>query len=556
MANKYKYIVNTSRDFITLINRDYIYELVNKSYQQMIGLPHDKILNHTVADVWGEEIFNTKLKTYIDRCFGGEEVHYIDKFKFGLEIRYVHVSYYPYKDYDSTVSHVLVFTHDITRLGKIESKLINYEYRDPVTGLFNIKSMDIILEMELEKAKRSREENLRALLFIDIHNLNSIGQTYGFEIARMLLENTGLRIRETLRESDFIFSFMGNELAVILTSLARKTDAAKVAEKISSHIEEPYQYKAHSIKLRPGIGISVFPLDGEDKTELIKKATSAAQEAIIKNLPYLLFDENLYRESKRKLEMESQMTRAFQNNEFKLYYQPIVNIDGFIVGAEGLIRWNHPETGLVSPVDFIPLAEDTGLIEEIGKWVLFTAADQLSRWTQKKDVYVSLNLCAREFADPHLLTVISNALGRANNLNPKFLKLEITESEGIKDPEVFISQITNLQNMGIEIFIDDFGTGQSSLEYLKAIPADVLKIDRSFIKNIDKDDEDLAFLKSIVSIVKSRKKKIIAEGIDTKKQAEILKSLECERFQGFYFSKPQPAEEFERLLTAGKPLPE
>ncbi len=556
MADKYKYIVNTSRDFITLINRDYIYELVNKSYQQMMGLPHDKILNHTVADVWGDEIFNTKLKTYIDRCFGGEEVHYIDKFKFGLEIRYVHVSYYPYKDDDSTVSHVLVFTHDITRLGKIESKLINYEYRDPVTGLFNIKSMDIILEMELEKAKRSRGENLRALLFIDIHNLNSIGQTYGFEIARMLLENTGIRIRETLRESDFIFSFMGNELAIILTSLAKKTDAARVAEKIASHIEEPYQYKNHSIKLRPGIGISVFPLDGEDRNELIKKATSAAKEAIINNLPYLLFDEELYHESKRKLEMEAQMARAFQNNEFKLYYQPIVNTAGFIVGAEGLIRWNHPKTGLVSPVDFIPLAEDTGLIEEIGKWVLFTAADQLSRWTQKKDVYVSLNLCAREFADPHLLSVISNALERADNLNPKYLKLEITESEGIKDPEVFISQITNLQNMGIEIFIDDFGTGQSSLEYLKAIPADVLKIDRSFIKTIDKDEEDLAFLKSIVSIVKSRKKKIIAEGIDTKKQAEILKSLECERFQGFYFSKPLPAEEFERLLTAGKPLPE
>jgi len=556
MANKYKYIFNTSRDFITLINKEYVYELVNKSYQKMMGLPHNKILNHTVADVWGEEIFNTKLKTYIDRCFKGEEVHYIDNFKFGLEIKYVHVSYYPYRDNDSDISHVLVFTHDITKLGKIESKLINYEYRDPITGLFNIKSMDIILEMELEKAKRSRDENLRAILFIDIHNLNSIGQTYGFEIARMLLENTGIRIRETLRESDFIFSFMGNELAVILTSLAQKTDAAKVAEKIASHIIEPYQYKTQSIKVRPGIGVSVFPLDGVEKSELIKKATAAAQEAIAKKLPYMLFDEDLYRESKRKLEMEAQMARAFQNNEFMLFYQPIVNTEGFIMGAEGLIRWNHPETGLVSPVDFIPLAEDTGLIEEIGKWVLFTAAEQLSKWTKKHEIYVSLNLCAREFADPHLLTVVSNALERADNLNPKYLKLEITESEGIKDPEMFISQIKNLQNRGIEIFIDDFGTGQSSLEYLKAIPADVLKIDRSFIKTIDQDDEDLAFLKSILSIVKSRKKKIIAEGIDTKKQAEILKSFDCKRFQGFYFSKPLPAEEFERLLTAGKPLPE
>ncbi|MCK5201571.1 MAG: PAS domain-containing protein, partial [Spirochaetales bacterium] len=152
MANKYEYIVNRSKDFITLINNKYVYELVNLSYEKMIGKPQVEILNKTVAQVWGDEIFQTKLKRYIDKCFSGEEVHYIDKFKFGLDVRYVHVSYYPYRNDDMEITHVLVFTHDITQLGKIESKLINYEYRDPITGLFNRKSMDIILEMELEKA--------------------------------------------------------------------------------------------------------------------------------------------------------------------------------------------------------------------------------------------------------------------------------------------------------------------------------------------------------------------------------------------------------------------
>ncbi len=555
MADKYKYIFNTSQDFITLINKNYVYELVNKSYEKMIGLPHDEILNNTVAHVWGQEIFKTKLKNYLDKCFLGEEIHYIDKFKFGLEIRYVHVSYYPYREDDTEITHVLVFTHDITHLGKIESKLINYEYRDPLTGLFNRKSLDIILDMELEKAKRSKTDNLRALLFIDIYNLGDITKKFGFEISNVLLENTGLRMREFLRESDFIFCFMGNELAVILTSLTHKTDAVKVAEKIIYRVEDPYQYKKYSIKIKPRIGISIFPEDGDNKTKLMEKALSAVREAETKQLSYMLFDKKLYAESIHKLNMEARMSAAFKNNEFILYYQPIVDHEGYIKGAEALIRWNQPGEGMISPVDFIPLAEDTGLIKEIGKWVIFTVTKQLSKWTQEHDIYVSLNLCAREFTDKDLVPVIKKALERADNLHPKHFKLEITESEGIKNPEEFIDRIKMLQKTGIEIFIDDFGTGQSSLEYLKDIPADILKIDRSFIRNIEKSDEDLAFLKSIILMIKSRNKKIIAEGISTSGQAQSLKALGCRCFQGFYFSKPLPADEFEKRLKAGKALP-
>ena len=555
MANKYEYIVNTSKDFITLINKDYVYELVNLSYEKMIGKQKNEILHHSVSEVWGSEIFLTKLKGFIDKCFSGEEVHYIDKFKFGLEVKYVHVSYYPYKNDDLEITHALVFTHDITKLGKIESKLINYEYRDPLTGLFNRKSMDIILEMELEQAKRSETENLRAVLFIDIYNIKDINQKFGFEIGKMLLENTGLRIRETLRDSDFTFCFMGTELAVILTHLSKQTDAGKVAEKLINVIEDPYHHNKHSIKVKSRIGISIFPTDGNNKSDLINKAVSASREASLNNSSYMLFDEELNKESIRKLKMESELRTAFQNNEFILYYQPIVNFKGEIKGAEALIRWNQPGTGMISPVDFIPLAEDTGLIEEIGKWVIFTATRQLEDWTKDFDIYVSLNLCAREFANKELNLIIKNALESAGNLNPKFLKLEITESEGIKNPEEFIRQITQLRSIGIEIFIDDFGTGQSSLEYLKSIPADVLKIDRSFILNIENDTEDLNFLKSIVLMIKSRNKKIVVEGINSKKQAEILKTMGCDRFQGFYFSKPIPSNKFKKLLEKGIPLP-
>ncbi len=555
MTNKYEYIVNTSKDFITLINKDYIYELVNLSYEKMIGKPQNKILNHSVAEVWGADIFESKLKNFIDKAFKGEEVHYIDNFKFGLEVKYVHVSYYPYRNNDVDITHVLVFTHDITQLGKIESKLINYEYRDPLTGLFNRKSMDIILEMELEQAKRSKTENLRSVLFIDIYNLKDINQKFGFEIGRMLLENTGLRIRETLRDSDFTFCFMGTELAVILTHLSKKTDAAKVAAKLINIIEDPYHYTKHNIKVKCRIGISIFPTDGENKSELIKKAVSASREADSKNLSYMLFDEDLHKESIRKLNMESELSAAFKNKEFVLYFQPIVDKEGIIKGAEALIRWNQPKMGMISPLDFIPLAEDTGLIEEIGKWVIFTTTRQLQNWTKEYNIYVSLNLCAREFANKQLSSIVKNALESAGNLDPKFLKLEITESEGIKNPKEFIKQITQLRAIGIEIFIDDFGTGQSSLEYLKSIPADVLKIDRSFIINIENDTEDLNFLKTIVQMIKSRNKKIVVEGINSKKQVEMLRSMGCNLFQGFYFSKPLPAVEFRKLLEKRVPLP-
>lgn len=552
---KYKYIVDTSQDFITLINRDYVYEVVNHSYEKMMQKPHEEIIDKTVVAVWGEETFKNKIKGHLDKCLSGEEVHYIETFKFGLENRYMHVSYYPYRENADDVSHALVFTHDITKLGKIESKLINYEYRDPLTGLFNQKSLDVILEMELVKAKRSKTENLRAVLFIDITNHKEVNKKFGHEIGNILLENTGIRIKECLRDSDFTFSYMGSELVVFLTGIAAKIDAARVAEKLYSSITHPYQHQKYSIKLKAGIGIAVFPDDAEDKTEIMKKAVAAADEAVKAGRPYRYYDNGVHEKSIKRLDMEAELTAAFQNNELELHYQPIVNCEGKVLGAEALIRWHHKQRGLVSPVDFIPLAEDTGLIEEIGKWVIFTTARQLSAWTNNHDVYVSLNLCAREFGNSELAEIVNNALVAADNLDPKYLKLEITESEGIKHPEKFIERIQMLQDLGIEIYIDDFGTGQSSLEYLKNIPANVLKVDKIFVDNIHTNAADRDFLTAMVNLVKTRGKKIITEGVSFKEQVDIIKSLNCERMQGFYFSKPLPADEFEALLKSGAILP-
>ena len=208
--NKYEFIVNLSRDFITLINQDYVYEVVNESYCQVLKKERDQVLGQKVSDIWGKELFDSAIKPRLDECFSGKAVHYIDQFKFGLSQRYIHVSFYPYSDGDK-ITHALVFSHAITKLGKIESKLINYEYRDPLTGLFNKRSLDIILDMELEKAKRSKTEKLRALMIISLDNLSEVSHRYGYEIGDILLENTGIRIKEILRNSDYIFRLEGNE---------------------------------------------------------------------------------------------------------------------------------------------------------------------------------------------------------------------------------------------------------------------------------------------------------------------------------------------------------
>jgi len=398
-VDPYEYIVNTSRDFITLINQDYVYEIVNDSYCREMGLPREQVLNRPVAAVWGEEKFEASIRKHLDDCFQGQEIHYIDQFKFGPFVKYMHVSYYPYRE-GERITHALVFSHDITQLGEIESLLSNYEYRDPVTGLFNRRSLNIILEKEIEKAKRSRSEKLRALLFIALENMAKVNQAHGHEIGDLLLENTGLRIRRALRGSDFVFRFEGNQLTAILTNISRSTDAGKVAQKVHNAVAVPYDYKGTELLIACSIGIAVYPQDGEERNLLIQRAASALEQAKKSGNTFLLFNADLHREAQERLKLESDLAKAFDEKQLELHFQPVVDCEARIRGAEALIRWHHPQRGNVPPLDFLPLAEETGLIQAIGRWTLFTACQHLARWDHRQDLYVSVNLSARDFADP------------------------------------------------------------------------------------------------------------------------------------------------------------
>jgi len=553
-VDPYEYIVNLSKDFITLINRDYVYEIVNDSYCREMGLARENVLKRKVAAVWGEEKFEATIRKHLDDCFAGKEIHYIDQFKFGPFVKYMHVSYYPYRQ-GGEITHCLVFSHDITQLGEIESRLSNYEYRDPVTGLFNRRSLNIILEKEIEKAKRSRSEKLRALLFIALENMSKVNQAHGHEIGDLLLENTGLRIRKVLRGSDFVFRFEGNELTALLTNISRNTDAGKVAQKIHNAVALPYDYKGTELLITCSIGIAVYPEDGEERNILIQRAASALQEAKKRGNTFLLFNAALHREAQERLRLESDLAKAFDEQQFELHFQPVVDMAGSLRGAEALIRWQHPQRGMVPPLDFIPLAEETGMIQAIGRWTLFTACQHLARWSSRIDLYLSVNLSARDFADPQLLELLETAMSKAGIKDPRRLKLEITETRCMEDPERTIRRIAELKAKGIDTLVDDFGSGYSSLGYLKRLPADTFKIDRVFVEALAESCDERDYLSRIIDTIKSRRKRVLVEGVSTAQQYALLKDMRCDLMQGYYFSRPLPASAFEKLLARDAALP-
>jgi diguanylate cyclase (GGDEF)-like protein/PAS domain S-box-containing protein len=551
---RYEYIINRSNDFVSLINRDYVYEFANDAYCEAVGMQRDQIVGKNVEDVWGEQRFHTRLKSLLDRCFAGESVEYVDNVPLGSIEKQMHVTYQPYDESDET-THALVLAHDITRLAEIETKLTHYEYLDPLTGLFNRRSLDIVLDKEIFASQRSRIPLTHALLFISLRGFTEIHRSFGVEFADILLENTGLRVRSIVRESDYVFRFDGTELTVLLTNITRAEDSAIVAEKVHDAITLPYKHNGIEIAVSALIGIAVFPTDGTTSSDLIRNASSAVLEAEKRGVPYCLYEKNLHEEAIARVTLKSELVKAFEERQFVLHYQPLVDTDGMTVGAEALIRWNHPHRGLLLPDAFIGLAEETRLISAIDKWALYEVCRQLSAWSDYPEFFISINISARDLLDEYIVEVVRLALQRAPGLSPSRLKLELTERISMNDPERSIRTMQALNEAGVDIWIDDFGTGQSSLAYLKQLPGQVLKIDKVFIDQIANDEEDLIYLESIVRAIKSRGKQVLVEGVSHEDQTRRLRTIQCDLMQGYYFSRPVGAERLMEIVQARRPLP-
>ncbi len=556
MNGPYRSIVQVSRDYITLIDSDLRYVFVNKSYIRALGRNKDEIEGHTVEEVWGKARFEGAIEIPLKRCLEGEEVHYIDEFPFGDIVKYVEVTFFPYREEpEGPVTHALVVSHDISRLGELETRLMAYEFRDPATGLFNRRSMSLIIEREIQKAEIDDDSGPRALFVLGVENLSEIRRQHGTEIATHVVENTGLRIKEKLEEGDSVFRSESDELAALVVSLEHPEDAASLAEGLLAAVSTPYPRGLHEIRPVCRLGIAIYPRDAGDCDTLISRAEAALASARDRCVLYQFYDGELHSKSVEKLRLVAQLRKALYEDQLELHFQPIVDISGNIHGAEALLRWRHPDLGLLPPGRFLHLAEETGLSLEMEKQVIFSAARHLARW-KNFNIYISINLTAGMFEESGLIEILETALSQAGGVAKDRLKLEITETDGMSNADVALKRMMELRNRGFSIYIDDFGTGESSLRYLKDLPASVLKIDKAFVDGIEHDEEDRNFLGHIIDLIKDRQRYVIVEGVESAGQAKILASLEADALQGDYFSKPVPPEKFEALLKRNAPLPE
>jgi diguanylate cyclase (GGDEF)-like protein/PAS domain S-box-containing protein len=415
---------------------------------------------------------------------------------------------------------------------------------DGVTELPNRAFFFDHLGYTLGQARRSGR--VFALIYVNIDDFKIINETLSHDIGDLLLKMVAKRFMALKRRSDVLTSLGGDEFVLILNGFEQKEDAAMSAERLLNSFSEPFYLDGHECFVSASIGISIYPDDGEDIDSLIKNADIAMNQAKAKGKnTFRFFSIETSSGALKRLELKTNLRRAVERDEFMVYYQPRVDLKkNAIGGMEALVRWNSPTFGLVSPVDFIPLAEETGLIVPIGGIVLSRACIfTKSLIDAGQELKVSVNLSGRQFKSPNLIETIARTL-KDTGLDPKYLELELTESIIMQDDRSTIRLLGTLKDMGLHISIDDFGTGYSSLSYLKRFPIDALKIDRSFITEIMIDDDDRSIVTAIISMAHGLGLKVVAEGVEDQDQADFLLFLGCDEIQGYLFGKPMPEEVF------------
>lgn len=422
---------------------------------------------------------------------------------------------------------------------------------DSLTDLPNRDMFNGMLRRTIDAAARYQRQF--AVLFIDLDRFKIINDSLGHDAGDMLLVEIGGRLRRALRSSDVVARLGGDEFVVILEEAGERDEVERIAGELLSVLSQPLQLSGHECHTTASIGIAMYPADGADMQTLTKNADMAMYLAKEdgKN-GFRFFTREIKAQSIERLTLESALRRALERDQFSLHYQPKVDMaSGQITGVEALLRWNHPELGLVSPGQFIPLAEETGLIVPIGRWVLKEACAQNMTWQRRglRPVTMAVNLSPRQFADPHLLHDVDEAL-LASGMSPVLLQLEVTESMVMRNVSRAIKVLDAVQSRGIRLAIDDFGTGYSSMSLMKQFPIDTIKIDRSFVRDLPVDSEDQAIAQAIISMGKALGMTVIAEGVETVEQEAFLRSHACDEMQGFLFSKPLPAREMANLLRA------
>ena len=451
----------------------------------------------------------------------------------------------------SMIACLLEDEREASELATVEME--HLAYHDALTGLPNRPLFMDRLIMSVAQASRSNQK--LAVFFLDLDRFKDINDSLGHSTGDGLLKAVAERIHRCIREGDTVARLGGDEFTLLIPRIDHVEDAAKIAQKIIETLKIPFSILDHELFVTTSVGISVYPDDGTDPETLVRNADTAMYRAKDQGRDnYQLYTPAMNARALERLALENMLRKALSHRELVLYYQPVADMKTKnVVGVEALIRWRHPERGLISPAHFIPVAETSGLIIPIGEWVLRTACKQIKLWHKRIDpeLTVAVNLSARQFQQPNFTEQIAEVL-EETGLAPRYLELEITESSAMQNAENTIYTLRELKALGVRIAMDDFGTGYSSLSYLKRFPIDTLKLDQSFVRDITTDTSDAAIATAVIAMAHSLDLRVIGEGVETEEQFAFLLKQKCDYIQGYLFSPPQAVESLEAYLLERK----
>ena len=543
--------IGQTADAVMITDRDGLIEYVNPAFEATTGFSPGEVLgkkpNILKSGGQGPDFYHNLWKTILSG--GSFNEVFVNRKKDG-SLYYEEKTITPLKDASGQITHFVATGRDITERMQSQVQLEYMAHHDALTDLPN---RTLFLDRLKQALARARwHKRLTAVLFIDIDRFKNINDTLGHEVGDKLLQELSRRLQPCLRDGDTVARFGGDEFVILLDDLAAATDVRNLASKILDQLRPPFQTGETTLHVTASIGISMFPADGEDSGSLLRHADIAMYRA--KDMGrnnYQFYSAEMSARAFERLTLENNLRRALEHREFLLYYQPQVNIQtGEVVGVEALLRWQHPDFGMVSPAEFVPLLEDTGLILPVGRWVLQEACRQLAEWHGQgwTGLQMAVNLSSRQFSDETLLAMIENELKRYN-LRPNLLEFEITESTILQHDYSSRHMLESLRRLGVRVALDDFGTGYSSLSHVQHFDIDTLKIDRTFVMDIPGDAVDTAIAEAIIALGKGLKLNLIAEGVETEVQRDFLKALGCHVMQGYLFSRPQPAAEIPEILS-------
>lgn len=554
--NRIRLIVESAKDAIILIDQSGRIISWNHAAEVIFGYAQDETRGLSVSDLFPSRYYHTQTDKGINSLVA---LGLLQNERNAIEVNGlkrdgqefpVEISFSSWETVEGVFYSGII--RDVTERKRLEEQLTHQALHDPLTNLAN----RVLFRDRVEHAltKLDRHKTSLSVLFLDLDNFKTINDSLGHVAGDRLLISFAERLQSCLRNSDTAARLSGDEFAILIEDAKGQETAAVIADKINDVLRLPIVVDGKDVFVSISIGIAVTKTGEEKPEELLRNADVAMYMAKRQGKGrYVIFESQMHEALMERIEIEDNMRQAIENEEFALHFQPIIDLETErTVGMESLVRWNHPQKGLISPAQFIPIAEDTNLILPLGKWILEEACRQAQVWQYQYDnkayLSISVNLSIRQFQQKELVAIVSNALVKSG-LAPQRLILEITENHMLQNTETTIKRLHELKKLGVRLAIDDFGTGYSSLSYLQRFPIDIIKIDKSFIDKINQTKEGVALTRAIIMMSESLNLKTIAEGIEQAEQAETLQHLGCEFGQGFYFSKPLNKNDMDDFLT-------